>query len=249
MQVNEPAGPAAAVNGLSTDGTAYPVSGRAWKWRNALLVAILVLLGLGYFSIRFIAFEPFAIPSGSMYPTLIVGDYIFVSKYRYGYSRYSFPNGLTDFEGRLWAGPVARGDVVVFRKPDDDRVDYVMRVVGMPGERIQMHEGILHIDGTPVERKRIEDFEFENGLVAIRYIETLPGGKVHPILETMGDRSPSDSTPEYTVPEGHYFMLGDNRDNAADSRWLGPVPYDYLIGRVENVYYSGRFDRIFKKIE
>lgn len=233
---------------MSPEGAVNSISGRRRRWRDAVLVAILLLLGLAVLSTRF-AYEPFNIPSGSMYPTLVVGDHIFVSKFRYGYGRYSFPFGFADFEERIWAGPVARGDVAVFRHPQDDQTDYIKRVVGMPGERIQIRDGILHIDGTPVTRERIADYAMSPGVEVPQYLETLPGGRVHPILETNGDQSPMDSTPEFIVPKGHYFMLGDNRDNSADSRVIGPVPYDYLIGRAEVIFYSGRLDRIFQRIE
>ncbi|MEN2976307.1 signal peptidase I [Tistrella bauzanensis] len=194
--------------------------------------------------IRSFAFEPFNIPSGSMKPTLLVGDYLFVSKYSYGYSRYSFPGSLPLFEGRILASPVERGDVAVFRLPTDPSIDYIKRIVGLPGDRLQVIDGVLQLNGTPVERKRIEDFvERGPGGAEIRiprYQETLPGG---PTYDTL-DQTPYgalDNTPVYTVPAGHYFAMGDNRDNSQDSRVLsavGFVPEQNLIGRAEVLFFS-----------
>ena len=195
--------------------------------------------------IRSFAFEPFNIPSGSMKPTLLVGDYLFVSKYSYGYSRYSFPGSLPLFEGRILSSTVKRGDVAIFRLPTDPSVDYIKRIVGLPGDRIQVIDGILHINGTAVERRRIEDF-VETGpggqeIRIPRYVETMPDGG--PSYETL-DQTPYgalDNTPVYTVPAGHYFAMGDNRDNSQDSRVLsavGFVPEENLIGRAEVLFFS-----------
>lgn len=198
----------------------------------ALLIAVLV---------RTFAFEPFNIPSGSMVPTLLEGDYLFVSKYSYGYSEYSFPFGIVPIEGRVLSDRPARGDVVVFRQPPRPDVDFIKRVVGLPGDRIQVVSGILHINGEPVSRRRIDDFVTPRGTRYRQYVETLPNGAQHRILETSGDRGNLDETPVYTVPAGHYFMMGDNRDNSNDSRVMsvvGYVPHKNLIGRAEVLFWS-----------
>lgn len=192
--------------------------------------------------VRTFAYEPFNIPSGSMIPTLLVGDYLFVSKFSYGYSRYSLPFGLPLFEGRIWAEEPERGDVIVFKLPRDNETDYIKRLVGLPGDRIQMVRGVLHINGNPVERQRIEDYD-DGGLRVAQYIETLPNGVSHRILER-SDSAQYDNTPEYVVPAGHFFMMGDNRDNSQDSRvppefqGVGFVPAENLIGRADILFFS-----------
>jgi len=200
---------------------AKPTSGdlrEIWELVKTLIWAIAIAIG-----VRTFAFEPFNIPSGSMIPTLLIGDYLFVSKTAYGYSKYSFPWGLAPFEGRIWEGAPKRGDVVVFRPPGDPDTDFIKRVIGLPGDRIQVKDGILQINGQAVERKRIEDFQYQGtegstGQSAPQYLETLPGGVTHPIIETQGDAGRYDNTPVYVVPQGDYFMMGDNRDNSNDSR-------------------------------
>ena len=201
--------------------------------------------------IRTFAFEPFSIPSGSMVPTLEVGDYLFVSKYAYGYSRYSMPFGPPLFEGRVMADTPERGDVAVFKLPSDDRTDYIKRVVGLPGDRIQVRGGVLHINGTPVEREKLRDIPAGNGTVTV-YRETLPNGYTHKIRER-GDDFPFDNTPVYIVPRGHYFMMGDNRDSSQDSRALtqvGYVPLENFVGRAEVLFFShngsARFWEVWK---
>ena len=195
--------------------------------------------------VRSFVFEPFNIPSGSMIPTLLVGDYLFVSKFSYGYSRYSLAFSPNLFSGRVMARQPERGDVAVFRKPKENKVDYIKRVIGLPGDHIQMVNGILVINGTPVERQRIADFvdKDRDGIIvrAPQYIETLPNGKQHRIIEYFGDNGPADNTIEYVVPEDHYFMMGDNRDNSQDSRFLdqvGYVPFENFIGRAEVMFFS-----------
>ncbi|CAA7623630.1 Signal peptidase I [Candidatus Terasakiella magnetica] len=197
-------------------------------------------------AVRTIAFEPFNIPSGSMIPSLLIGDYLFVSKYSYGYSRYSMPFGIGFSGGRILEKAPERGDVAVFKKPPENKIDYIKRVIGLPGDRVQVKGGILHINGTAVERQRIEDFVERdrdgNILRAPQYIETLPGGRKHRIIEFLGDNGPADNTIEYLVPAGHYFMMGDNRDNSADSRFLSEVGYvaaENLVGRAEILFFSG----------
>jgi len=226
-----------------------------------LLVPLGIALLLSPLLIRTFLYQPFNIPSGALKPTLLIGDYIFVSKYSYGYNRYSFPFSppLALISERIFASEPERGDLVVFRLPKDPSTDYVKRVVGLPGERIQMINGLLHINGTPVKRERIEDFiDTEDGRqVRIRqWRETLPNGVSHSTLDLMDDGF-YDNTKEYRVPAGHYFMLGDNRDNSADSRvesQVGYVPAENLIGRVQVIFWSigeggrVRSDRIGLKV-
>jgi signal peptidase I len=203
---------------------------------KTVVYALIIALG-----IRSFLFEPFHIPSGSMVPTLLVGDYLFVEKYAYGYSRYSFPFSPSIFGGgRIFGHDPTRGDVVVFRKPTDPSVDFIKRLIGLPGDHIQMKGGILYINGAPVKRQRIQDYVDENGISVIQYLETLPNGVVHPILESDGDNGQLDNTPEYVIEPGHYFAMGDNRDNSADSRTseVGQVPAENLIGRAAIIFFS-----------
>ncbi len=193
--------------------------------------------------IRTLLFQPFNIPSGSMKATLLVGDYIFVSKYSYGYTRYSVPFALIPFEGRIWSGQPARGDVAVFRNPKDDSTDYIKRVIGLPGDRIQMNNGQLFINGQVVKREPvanwISDDPGQTGRPVKRFRETLPNGVSYEVLD-LGE-SYYDNTPEYVVPAGQYFMMGDNRDNSTDSRVqsaVGYVPLENFIGRAEIIFFS-----------
>ena len=211
-------------------------------WETVRVVVYAVVIAM---VVRTFAFEPFNIPSGSMIPTLLVGDYLFVSKTSYGYSRYSFPLGLPLFEGRVWEDIPERGDVAVFRLPRDPSVDYIKRVVGLPGDRIQVIGGILHINGQAVERRRIEDYVPADGPDAgqsfRQYLEIMPNGRAHRIIEEFGDQAQLDQTEEFLVPEGHYFMMGDNRDNSLDSRvafQVGFVPAENLIGRADILFFS-----------
>lgn len=223
---------------------------------RSFFIAILIALVF-----RSVAYEPFHIPSGSMLSTLYQGDYIFVSKLSYGYSRYSFPFGMDFFDGRKFFTEPKRGDIIVFRPPGKERTDYIKRLIGLPGDRIQMKNGRLYINGTAVEvtfRTQMQVPNEEGGLYKVRrYTETLPGGVQHTILDTRdGNLScvervtqaqqcqnwfDSDNTPEYLVPEKHYFMMGDNRDNSEDSRFkngVGFVPEENLVGRAEIIFLS-----------
>lgn len=202
---------------------------------HALIIALVI---------RTFLFQPFNIPSGSMKETLLVGDYLFVSKFSYGYSYYSFPFSPPLFQGRVFGSPPDRGDVVVFRLPKDDSTDYIKRVIGLPGDRVQMINGLLHINGQPVKRERIEDYieteETERATRVKRWRETLPNGVSYTTLDLV-DNGFYDSTPEYNVPQGQYFMMGDNRDNSTDSRVLsqvGYVPFENLIGRAQIIFFS-----------
>lgn len=194
--------------------------------------------------IRTFLFEPFNIPSGSMKPNLLVGDYLFVSKYSYGYSRYSLPFGLPVIVDRISGEAPKQGDVAVFKLPSNTRTDYIKRVVGMPGDHIQMTRGRLYINGQIVPRESIGiiiDRETDGSDTEMQvYEETLPNGLKHIIYEET-DNGPLDNTREYVVPEGHFFMMGDNRDNSQDSRvedLVGFVPYDHFVGRAERLFFS-----------
>lgn len=209
------------------------------SWNDSIKTILLaVVLAL---TVRSFAYEPFNIPSGSMKSNLLVGDYLFVSKYSYGYSRYSFPLGLPFFEGRILANEPKRGDVVVFRFPPNPRVDYIKRLIGLPGDRIQVREGVLYINDKPLEKRYVDDFsDTENNMVKPipRFTETLPEGKIITILLEKGT-GPANNTPEFVVPEGKYFMMGDNRDNSMDSRFtVGFVPAENLVGRAEIIWFS-----------
>jgi signal peptidase I len=205
---------------------------------HALIIALVI---------RTFLFQPFNIPSGSMKSTLLVGDYLFVSKYSYGYSHFSFPFSPPLFSGRIWASPPDRGDVVVFRLPRDDSTDYIKRVIGLPGDTVQMVGGVLTINGVPVKRERIDDFvETEEGRGTSRvkrWRETLPNGVSYTTLDLV-DNGVHDNTPVYHVPAGNYFMMGDNRDNSTDSRvrpeagGVGYVPFENLVGRAQIIFFS-----------
>jgi signal peptidase I len=195
--------------------------------------------------VRTIGYEPFNIPSGSMIPTLLVGDYLFVSKFSYGFSKHSLIFSLPLIPGRIWYTEPKRGDVAVFKLPSDNSTDYIKRIIGLPGEKIQMRNGRLFINGKIVQRERLKDFvqTSPNGNIKMtaRYKEILPNGKSHDILEEWGDKGPLDNTGVYQVPSGHYFAMGDNRDNSQDSRVrpeVGFIPKENLVGRAEILFFS-----------
>lgn len=235
-----------------------------WETIHTLVYAVVIAI-----VIRTFLFEPFNIPSGSMIPTLLVGDYLFVSKYSYGYSKHSFPLSAGPFNGRVFESKPERGDVLVFKLPSDQKTDYIKRVIGLPGDTVRMQGGRLFINGELVEREQVGEYEYRGAygslLRPMRYLEKLPGGKDHYILEE-GDNRRLDNTPEFRVPADHYFMMGDNRDNSVDSRAnVGFVPAENFVGRARFLFFSTngtaafwevwrwpfaiRFSRLFDGIE
>lgn len=195
---------------------------------------------------RVFFYQSFQIPSGSMKPTLLIGDHLFVSKLSYGYSKYSFPFSPDIFSGRILDAEPKRGDVIVFRPPQNNTEDYIKRLIGLPGDRIQIIGGVLHINGEAVKRTRVDDFVEKDAKGhehrIERFEETLPNGVTYQTLN-LSDKSPGDYTQVFVVPEGHYFMMGDNRDDSKDSRFqgyggVGYVPRENLVGRADVIYYS-----------
>src|SRR5262245_29311951 len=225
-----------------------------WDTIKVILQALLIA-----FAVRMFLYQPFNIPSGSMYPTLKVGDYLFVSKLSYGYSKYSFNFGLNPFglelfkfgpipiDGRFFfASEPKRGDVAVFKLPRDNDTDYIKRVIGLPGDHIQVTGGVLYINGEAVKKEPAgtydnPDHEAYNALDKIpMYRETLPNGVSYTVLDAEPNGA-GDNTGEYVVPPGHYFMMGDNRDNSMDSRYkdaVGFVPYENFVGRADIIFFS-----------
>jgi signal peptidase I len=201
----------------------------------ALLIALVL---------RVLLFQPFTIPSASMEPNLYEGDYIVVSKWSYGYSKHAIPFSPPVFEGRIFAQEPERGDIVVFKLPRDDKTDYVKRLIGLPGDRVQMINNVLHINDQPVRDVVLSEQDATNmyGMKVIKARETLPEGRTFTVQD-FGPGYDADDTPVFEVPEGHYFMMGDNRDNSVDSRFdemngVGLVPAENLIGRAEIILFS-----------
>jgi signal peptidase I len=212
-------------------------TGGTMEFVRTIIYAILIAMVA-----RTFAFEPFSIPSGSMKPTLLIGDYLFVKKWPYGYSRHAFPLSQPPFKGRFLSQPVARGDIVVFKVPEnggrDFGDDYIKRIVGLPGDCIAVKDGILIINGEPVQRAANGTWvDEDNSLELNRYTETLPNGVQHTIVEH-SDAEKYDNVEEIVVPEGHYFGMGDNRDNSLDSRYFGPIPEENIVGRASFIFYS-----------
>src|SRR5262245_37000645 len=227
------------------DKNSSPLRQRLTGWTEQLKS---ILLALGFVLIvRTVLAEPYSVPSPSMVPTLLAGDELIAAKYAYGYGKYSSPIGLMpDFSGRLFGKAPERGDVVVFRLPRDPSTNYVKRLIGLPGDRIQMKDGRLYINGAMVLRRPIGPFAGDvggRGVPATLYIETLPGGREHEIVE-ISDAERYDDTPLFVVPPRHYFMMGDNRDNSLDSRIAAAdggvdfVPEENLVARADVVLLS-----------
>jgi signal peptidase I len=227
--------------------------GESW-WDLAKTV---IYAGLIAVVIRTFLFQPFNIPTGSMENTLMIGDYLFVEKFSYGYSRYTFPFGGWPFgeemHGRFLKQEPQRGDVVVFKYPQDNSTDFIKRVIGLPGDRIQMINDVLYLNGKPVPSERVADYVGElDGEMGRwpQYRETLPGGKSYTVIDKYKD-GPLDNTELFVVPAGHYFMMGDNRDNSDDSREaVGYVPAENLEGRAIFRFFSvdgsARFWEVWK---
>ncbi|PPR35627.1 MAG: Signal peptidase I [Alphaproteobacteria bacterium MarineAlpha6_Bin4] len=208
--------------------------------------ALKIILSAGAIAlfIRTFFFQPFTIPSGSMIPTLLIGDFIFVSQYKYGYSKHSLPFSIPLIKGRILAKKPERGDVVVFKTPNDNRTDYVKTLVGLPGDKVQVKNGTLFINNNLVYRDSILNSSIKvhnDNLNDFDYVEIFPNGKKHFIRELKGNDAPGDNTIVYTVPENNFFLMGDNRDNSIDSRilnYVGFVPFENLVGRAEIIFFS-----------
>lgn len=218
---------------------------------NARTIAYALLIAL---VIRALLFQPFFIPSSSMESTLLVGDYLFVAKYSYGYSKHSLPFSPPLLSGRLIGVEPERGDIAVFKQPSDNRTDFIKRVIGLPGDTVQMREGVLYLNDRAVPRMRVDDFIYADMTGNVRrvpqYRETLPNGVSYITLD-MNRNSVWDDTGVYVVPAGHYFMMGDNRDNSSDSRVadsVGYVPFENLVGKAEIIFFSANGSSSFWQI-
>ncbi len=195
--------------------------------------------------VRSFLFQSFNIPSGSLVPTLLVGDYVFVSKYAYGYSKHSFPFSFINFEGRVLGSDPKRGDIAVFHNDKDQGKDYIKRVIGLPGDSIQMRDGVLFINDVAVKKERIGTFETDKPDRVLRKVprfrETLPNGVSYTTIEVDSGRGYLSHTGIFNVPSGQYFMMGDNREDSQDSRVpskVGFVPLENFVGRAEMIYFS-----------
>jgi signal peptidase I len=213
---------------------------------KTVIYAILIAL-----VVRTFTYQPYNIPSGSMIPTLLVGDYLFASKFSYGYSQYSFPVDLPLFRGRILSSPPARGDVVIFKYPGDNSTDYIKRVIGLPGDRIQVTHGQLYLNDKAVPREPMPDYIETNSegdqRQERRFMETLPDGPKHEIIQ-VGDDNRLDNTDVFIVPPDHYFLMGDNRTNSSDSRAFGYVPFENFEAKADVIFFSLNQDAHFWEI-
>lgn len=260
--------PTAATPPAKSAKPAKPKKEETW-WGT---LRFILYLFIGAVLIRTFLFAPFSIPSASMMPNLLIGDYLFVAKWPYGYSRYSFPFAPFNFDGRIVGGVPERGDVVVFRFPGQANEDYVKRVIGLPGDRIAVRGGQVILNGNPVPRQLTEPFvlpispnspcgraegrrrpepgarvetgaDGQQNCVYQRFRETLPGGRSYDVLDQTPD-SAGDTFAEITVPAGHLFVMGDNRDDSMDSRFptelrgVGLLPIDNVLGRALVGFWS-----------
>jgi signal peptidase I len=248
-RLNEPMTEPMRLKGEGADASVKKKAeeGGLWEIVKVILQAVAIAI-----VIRTVLFQPFNIPSGSLIPTLDVGDYLFVSKYSYGYSHFSLPSFLdwvpNEMHGRLFASQPKRGDVIVFRLPREDSTDYIKRLIGLPGDKIQMVHGRLVINGQMADREPLPPYHitdrFGHDVDVPHYLETLPGGVKHEIIQIDGDNGFNSNTDVYTVPPDHYFMMGDNRDNSTDSRvpedreGVGYVPFENLVGKAQIIFFS-----------
>ena len=231
---------------------------------KSILVAIFIAL-----IIRSFIFEPFNIPSGSMKPNLLVGDFIFVSKYSYGFSKHSLPFSLPLIPGKIFPKSPERGEVVVFKTPENNRTDYIKRVIGLPGDKIEIKNGIIFINGSEILRKKLNDFidtDNKTSNKRVRMYNEYFFNKEINILD-ITDNGIADNTQLFNVPENHFFVMGDNRDNSQDSRFIstvGFIPYENLVGKAQFIFFSLenarflqiwkwptsiRYERVFQKIQ
>ncbi len=196
--------------------------------------------------IRIFIIDNFYVPTGSMIPTVLIWDRLFASKWNYGYSKHVIPYSPNLFEGRIFYTPPTRGEIVIFEMPNDDK-KYVKRLIGLPGEKIQVKEGVLHINDIPSKLERIEDYPRADAAgnikMAAQFIETLPDGFAHKIIKILDQNGEfqKETSYEYIVPKGHFFMMGDNRDESGDSRHqrqMGYVPEDYILSKAQFVWLS-----------
>ncbi len=231
---------------------------------KSIFIAIFIAL-----LIRSFIFEPFNIPSGSMKPNLLVGDFIFVSKYTYGFSKHSLPFSIPLIPGKIFSNTPERGDVVVFKTPENNRTDYIKRVIGLPGDKIEIKNGIIFINGSEILRKKLNDFidtDNKTSNKRVRMYNEYFFNKEINILD-ITDNGIADNTQLFNVPENHFFVMGDNRDNSQDSRFIstvGFIPYENLVGKAQFIFFSLenarflqiwkwpnsiRYERIFQKIQ
>ena len=227
----------------------------SWIKSNLITIFYAIIIAL---VIRTFLFQPFFIPSSSMEPGLLVGDRIFASKYDFGYSRHSFPFSLPIVKGRIFESSPKRGDVVIF-KPPHTRNDYIKRLIGLPGDKIQLNDGVVFINSIPVDREFVRTDESGANI----FKETMPNGRSYEIRDV--GKTPQDNTVEFLVPENHYFFLGDNRDKSSDSRFWESVPIERIIAKAQIIFFSTKdgswfiefwrwpfdiqFERLFKLIK